>query len=75
MEVTKKELRRVMTKLDDVQVELLRLRAQLLPEERPTRDERRQIVHGRQQIRRGQSASLAHLRRRAGLEAVAETIC
>ena len=67
VEVTKTELRRVITKLDDVQVELLRLRAQLLPEERPTRGERRQIVHGRRQIRRGQSASLAQLRKELGV--------
>jgi len=67
MEVTKTELRRVITKLDDMQMELLRLRAQLLPEERPTRDERRQIAHGRRQIGRGQFVSLAQLRKGLGV--------
>ena len=67
MEVTKTELRRVITKLEDVQMELLRLRAQLLPDERPTIGERRQIAHGRRQIRRGQSVGLGQLRKELGV--------
>ena len=67
MEVTKTELRKVITKLDDVQTELLRLRAQLLPEERPTRDERKQIAHGRRQVRKRKSVDLAQLRKELGV--------
>ena len=63
VEVTKTELRRVITKLDDVQVELLRLRAQLLPEERPIRQETRKIARGRGQLLRGQHAGLGQLRK------------
>jgi len=65
--VTKIELRKVITKLDDVQMELLRLRVQLLPVERPTRDERREIAHGLRQIRRGRSVGLAQLRKDLGV--------
>ena len=47
MAVTKSELRKVITKLDDVKIELLRLRAALLPEERVTAKERELIEKGR----------------------------
>lgn len=67
MAVTKTELRRVITKLDDVKIELLRLRAELLPEERPTPSERRQIDQGRREIGKGQSVTLAQLRKELGV--------
>ena len=63
MAVTRTELRKVITKLDDVRIELLRLRAQLLPEERPTRDERRRIGQALKEIEKGQSITLAQLRK------------
>ena len=50
MAVTKTELHKVITKLDDVKIELLRLRADLLPEERPTASEKREIDQGRREI-------------------------
>jgi hypothetical protein len=65
--VTKTELRKVITKLDDVRIELLRLRAQLLPEEKPTRDERRKINRALKEIERGQSITLTQLRRDLGV--------
>jgi hypothetical protein len=65
--VTKTELCKVITKLDDVRIELLRLRAQLLPEEKPTRDERRKINRALKEIERGQSITLTQLRRDLGV--------
>lgn len=67
MAVTKTELRRVITKLDDLKIELLRLRAELLPEERPTPSERGQIDQGRREIEKGQSVTLAQLRKELGV--------
>jgi hypothetical protein len=61
--VTKTELRKVITKLDDVRIELLRLRAQLLPTEKPTRDEKRKISQALNQIERGQSITLTQLQK------------
>jgi hypothetical protein len=65
--VTKTELRKVITKLDDVRIELLRLRTQLLPEEKPTQDERRTINRALKEIERGQSITLTQLRRDLGV--------
>ena len=67
MAVTKTELRKVITKLDDVRIELLRLRTQLLPEEKPTQDERRTINRALKEIERGQSITLTQLRRDLGV--------
>ena len=67
MAVTKTELRKVITKLDDVRIELLRLRAQLLPEERPTQYERRKIGQALKEIERGQSVTLEQLRKELGV--------
>ncbi len=67
MAVTKTELRKVITKLDDVRIELLRLRAQLLPQERPTRDEKRRIGEALKGIERGQSVTLEQLRKELGV--------
>jgi uncharacterized membrane protein len=65
--VTETELRKVITKLDDVRIELLRLRAQLLPEERTTRDERQKIGQALKEIERGQSVTLEQLRKELGV--------
>ena len=59
MAVTKTELRKVITKLNDVKIELPRLRADLLPEDRPTPSERRQIARGRREIEKGSFVTLA----------------
>jgi hypothetical protein len=66
MAVTKTELRRVMTKLDDVKIELLRLRAALLPEERVTARERRMIKQGRLEIKSGRYVTIGQLRKELG---------
>jgi hypothetical protein len=67
MVVTRTELRKVITKLDDVKIELLRLRADLLPEEQPTLSERRRIAHGRREIQKGSFVTLAQLRKEIGV--------
>jgi hypothetical protein len=66
MAVTKTELRRVITKLDDVKIELLRLRAALLPEERVTARERKLIRQGRLEVEKGRYVTLSQLRKELG---------
>jgi len=67
MAVYKTELRRVITKLDDVKLELLRLRAALLPKERVTARERKVIEHGRREIQKGHYVTLGQLRKELGV--------
>jgi hypothetical protein len=67
MTVTKTELHKLVSKLDDMKIELLRLRADLLPEERPTASEKSQIVLGRREIEKGDFVTLAQLRKEIGV--------
>lgn len=62
MAVTKAQLRKVITKLDDIKLELLRLRAALLPEEQVTAKETRLIELGRREIKKGRFVTLGQLR-------------
>lgn len=71
--VTKTELRRVITKLDDVKIELVRLRTEFLHEERPTPLERRRINLGRREIEKGRSVTLAQLRKELGVQGSVRT--
>ena len=48
--VNKHELKVVLDKLDTVKLELLRLRAMLLPEEEASEEEKREIEAARQEI-------------------------
>jgi hypothetical protein len=66
MAVTKSELREVVAKLDDVKIELLRLRAALLPEERVTAEERKLIEQGQREIAKGRYVTLGQLRKELG---------
>jgi hypothetical protein len=66
MAVTKTELRKVISKLDDVKIELIRLRAALLPEERVTARERKLIEQGRREIENGRYVALGQLRKELG---------
>jgi hypothetical protein len=66
MAVTKTELRRVISKLDDVKIELIRLRAALLPEERVTVRERKLIEQCRREIEAGRYVTLGQLRKEFG---------
>jgi hypothetical protein len=66
MAVTKTELRKVISKLDDVKIELVRLRAALLPGERVTVRERKLIEQGRREIENGRYVTLGQLRKELG---------
>jgi hypothetical protein len=66
MAVTKTELREVITKLDDVKIELLRLRAALLPEQRVTARERKLIRQGRLEVEKSRYVTLGQLRKELG---------
>jgi hypothetical protein len=61
-----KEARVIIKKLDSVKLELLRLRAQLLPEVEPTKEERKEILAGKREYSRGQSVTLRKLLKTIG---------
>jgi hypothetical protein len=67
MAITKSELRKVITRLDDVKIEILRLRAQLLSEETPTSSERKKIKQAQREIKKGQYVTLNQLRKELGV--------
>ena len=48
--VNKNELKQVLDKLDNVKLELLRLRAMLLPEEEASEEEKKEIEAARKEI-------------------------
>jgi hypothetical protein len=66
MVVTKTELRQVITKLDDVKLEPLGLRAALLPEEQMTDRERKLIELDRRDIEKGHHVTSSQLRKELG---------
>jgi hypothetical protein len=59
--VNKNELKVVLDKLDNVKLELLRLRAMLLPEEEASEEERREIEAARKEIAKGSEVKLDEL--------------
>ena len=59
--VSKNELKIVIDKLDDVKLEILRLRAMLLPEEEPTEEEKKEIEAARKEIAKGSKTKLDKL--------------
>lgn len=67
MAVTRTELRKVITKLDDVKLELLRLRAALLPEERVSARERKLVEKARREIEKDRYVTLGQLRKEFGV--------
>ncbi len=56
--VNESELKLVLAKLDSVQLEILRLRAMLLPEEKATDEEKRQIKAAKDEIGKGSKVQL-----------------
>jgi hypothetical protein len=56
--VNENELKLVLEKLDTVKLELLRLRAMLLPEEEATAEEKKSIKAAKKELEAGQSTSL-----------------
>jgi hypothetical protein len=59
--VNKHELKVVLDKLDTVKLELLRLRAMLLPEEEASAEEKREIEVARKEIAKGSKIDLDDL--------------
>ncbi len=58
MTVDNAEVKLVLEKLDSVQLELLRLRALLLPEEEVSEEEKKKLDFARKEIAEGQKISL-----------------
>ena len=59
--VNKNELKLVLDKLDNVKLELLRLRAMLLPEEEASEEEKKEIGSARKEIGKGSTVNLDEL--------------
>ena len=59
--VNKNKIKMVLDKLDDVKLELLRLRALLLPEDEATEDEKKEIEAPTKEIAKGSKISLDEL--------------
>jgi hypothetical protein len=59
--VNKRELKVVLDKLDSVKLELLRLRAMLLPEEEASEEEKQEIEAARREIAKGSKVNLDEL--------------
>jgi len=59
--VNKDELQLVLDKLDTVKLELLRLRALLLPEEEATNEEKKELEKARKEIAEGSKIKLEDL--------------
>jgi hypothetical protein len=58
---TEQEMRTVLDKLDSVKLELLRLRAMLLPEEELTVKERKELKQALKEVRQGKTVRLKDL--------------
>jgi len=56
--VSKNELKMVLDKLDSVELEILRLRAMLLPEEEATAEEKKEIKQAKKEIKKGSTIKL-----------------
>ena len=56
--VNKAEVKLVLEKLDCVQLELLRLRSLLLPEEEVSEEEKKKLCAARKEVAKGQKISL-----------------
>jgi len=64
--VTEDQLRLVLDKLDMVKLEILRLRAMLLPEEELSEKERKELEEARKEIAEGSSVELEDLIKELG---------
>ena len=58
VEIDEDELKMVLERLDTVKLELLRLRAMLLPEEEATDEEKKEIVEAKKEIEKGSKVKL-----------------
>lgn len=64
--VTKRQLRLVLDKLDTVRLELLRLRATLLPEEEASEGEKKELEKARKEMAEGSGINLEDLIKELG---------
>jgi len=64
--VTENQLKLVLHKLDAVRLELLRLRSMLLPEEKLSEKERKELEEARKEIAEGSSINLEELIKELG---------
>jgi hypothetical protein len=64
--VPEKEIGLIIDKLDQVRLEILRLRAVLIPEEEPTQEEKKALEEARKEIAEGACVSLEELLRELG---------
>jgi len=64
--VNKNELKLVLEKLDTVKLELLRLRAMLLPEGEATEEEKKEIEEAKREIAKGSKTNLEDLIKEIG---------
>ncbi len=58
---TKQEIRTVLDKLDSVKLELIKLRAMLLPEDELTAKERKELKQALKEIKQGKTRGLEDL--------------
>jgi len=64
--VSKTQLKQVLDKLDSVKLELLRLRATLLPQEELSKEEAKKLEEARKQITKGLTINLKDLIKELG---------
>jgi len=64
--VSKTQLKQVLDKLDSVKLELLRLRATLLPQEELSKEEAKRLEEARKQIKKGLAINLKDLIKELG---------
>ena len=64
--VAKNELKLVLSKLDTVKLELLRLRAMLLPEEEASAEEKKELEKARKEVAKGSKTDLENLVKELG---------
>lgn len=64
--VSKTQLKQVLDKLDSVKLELLRLRATLLPQEELSKEETKKLEEARKQIKKGLTINLEDLIKELG---------
>jgi len=64
--VSKTQLKQVLDKLDSVKLELLRLRATLLPQEELSKEETKKLEEARKEIKKGLAINLEDLIKELG---------
>ena len=66
LQVDEKKLKLVLEKLDTVKLELLRLRAMLVPQDEATNEEKKEILEAEKEIEKGSSIKLEEFNKELG---------